>query len=83
MPYHVYILFSTTINQYYIGHSHDLHDRLLRHNNSGSRATKKANDWAIVYTETFDTKAAAFQREMEIKKKKSKKYIEALISSAG
>ncbi|MBN8672741.1 MAG: GIY-YIG nuclease family protein [Chitinophagales bacterium] len=83
MPYHVYILFSPTINQYYIGHSHDLDDRLSRHNNSGSKATKKANDWKIVYTETFDTKTAAFQREMDIKKKKSRKYIETLISSAG
>jgi len=46
-------------------------------------ATKKASDWKIVYTEIFDSKAAAYQREMEIKKKKSRKYIEALVSSAG
>ena len=83
MQYQVYILFSSTINQYYIGHTHDLNDRLIRHNHSGSKATKKANDWKVVYAEKFDSKAAAYQREMEIKKKKSRKYIEALVSSAG
>lgn len=83
MRYYVYILFSSAINQYYVGHSHDLGDRLYRHNHSGSKATKKAQDWKVVYTEIFDTKNAAFQREIEIKKKKSRKYIETLISSAG
>ena len=83
MQYQVYILFSSTIDQYYVGHTHDLNDRLYRHNHSGSMATKKASDWKIVYTEIFDSKAAAYQREMESKKKKSRKYIEALVSSAG
>jgi len=73
MSYHVYILFSRTADQYYVGHSHDLNERLFRHNNSGSKATKKANDWKIVYSETFESKAAAFHREMEIKRKRIRK----------
>ena len=83
MPYHVYIIYSAAIDQFYIGHTHDLVDRLFRHNNSGSKATKKANDWVIKYTESFDTKPMATARELEIKNKKSRKYIEGLISSVG
>jgi len=77
----MYILYSPGLDQFYIEHTHDLQDRLFRHNNSGSKATKKANDWKLVYTESFQTKADATKREYEIKQKKSRKYIEWLISS--
>jgi putative endonuclease len=81
MFYVVYILFSPSLNQYYIGHTADIGDRLFRHNNSGSKSTKKVNDWKLVHTEEFATKGQAAQREMAIKRKKSRKYIEWLIRS--
>jgi len=80
MPFLVYILYSSTLDEYYVGHSGDIDDRVFRHTNSGSRSTKKATDWKLMYTEVFQSKAAAYQREREIKKKKSRKYIEWLIS---
>ena len=83
MPYYVYIIYSAGIDQFYICHTYDLNDRLFRHNNSGSKATKKANDWVIKYTESFETKSMATARELEIKNKKSRKYIEGLVSSVG
>ena len=83
MAFSAYIIYSSSLDQYYIGHSENLQDRLFRHNNSGSKATKKTNDWSLVYTETFATKAEAAKRELEIKKKKSRKYTEWLISSVG
>ena len=79
MQFVVYILYSKLIDQYYIGHTQDIRDRLIRHNNSGSKATKKANDWTLAHFECFSDKSLAYKREMEIKKKKSKKYIESLI----
>ncbi len=80
MRYFVYILYSSQLNQYYTGHSADLDDRLYRHVDSGSKSTKKASDWKIVYTEEFISKSDAYQREMEIKKQKSRKYIEWLLA---
>ncbi len=53
MPFHVYILYSKSIDQYYIGHTAEINDRLFRHNNSGSKSTKKANDWELFYKEEF------------------------------
>ena len=70
MIFHVYILYAVLLDQYYIGHTCNLEDRLYRHKNSGSKATKKANDWDLVYKEQYDTKASAYQRELEFKKKK-------------
>ena len=74
MPFVVYIIYSPSLDQYYIGHSENMEDRLFRHNNSGSKSTKKANDWELVYTEIFPTKSETTKRELEIKKKKSRKY---------
>lgn len=76
----VYILYSIALDQYYIGQTADLEDRLFRHRNSGSKSTKKANDWHLVYTEEFATRREALLRENEIKKKKSRNYIEKLIN---
>jgi putative endonuclease len=83
MPYLVYIIYSVCLDQYYIGHTENIQDRLFRHNNSGSKSTKKANNWRLVYTQQFDNKSAANHRELEIKRKKSRKYAEWLISQVG
>jgi putative endonuclease len=78
--YYTYILYSPSIDQFYVGHCDDLEDRLFRHNNSGFLATKKANDWIVVYKKQFDSRREANAWEMTIKHKKSRKYIEWLIS---
>ena len=83
MSFFLYVIYSPSIDQYYVGHSENIEDRLFRHNNSGSKATKKVKDWKLVYAERFGSKAEAVKRELEIKKKKSRKYIEWLISSDG
>ena len=83
MQFFIYILYSHSIDQYYIGYTEDLNDRLFRHNNSGSKATKKTNDWKLIYTESFTSKTEAIKREIEIKKKKSRKYIEWLVAQQG
>ena len=70
MPFYTYILYSEAIDQYYIGHTGDLADRSYRHVHSGSRATKKANDWRVVYTKEFQTRSAAIEYELMIKNKK-------------
>ena len=83
MSYTVYILYSVMLDQYYIGHTENVSDRIFRHNNSGSKSTKKANDWVLKYTEAFGTRGEAMKRELEIKNKKSRKYMESLINSVG
>ena len=83
MSFTVYIIYSTSLDKYYVGHCEDLTNRLYRHNNSGSKYTKKANDWKPVYTEIFMTKGEALRRELEIKNKKSRSYIHRLINSIG
>ncbi|WP_026947924.1 GIY-YIG nuclease family protein [Algoriphagus marincola] len=82
--YFVYILYSSKTDKYYIG-STDNPEARLRHHNSASTPSTKAGAplWEIKYLEKYSDRSSALKRELEIKKKKSRKYIDWLISSAG
>ena len=77
----VYILFSSKVDQYYVGHTQNIDDRLSRHNSGRSLSTKKGKPWNLVYTETFETRSEAMLREKAIKKMKSRTYLEQLIQN--
>ena len=82
--YFVYIIYSPKINQFYIGSTNDLEARLRHHNSGATPSTRKgAPEWIIRYIENFPNKSEALKREIQIKRKKSRKYIDFLISSAG
>ncbi len=78
--WYVYIIYSEIIHKYYTGATDDLEWRLQRHNQGWGRYTKCGIPWKIVYTEKFKTKSEALKREREIKRRKSRKYIEGLIN---
>jgi len=71
-----YILYSSTLDQFYIGHcSEELNERLRKHLSNHKGFTSRAKDWVIAYSETFNDKSSAYKREREIKAWKSKKKI--------
>ena len=78
----VYIIQSEKDGSYYIGHTEDVEKRLSEHNAFNGRYTSSKKPWKIVYREKLLSKAEAAQREREIKKKKSRRYIEFLINSS-
>lgn len=76
----VYILFSDSIQKYYIGYTgEDPKERLAKHLANHRGFTARAKDWKIVYTEVFASKAEALQREKQIKHWKSNVRITELI----
>jgi putative endonuclease len=86
MAFYLYILYSENRNRYYVGQTEDLAIRLKSHMSGISPYTASSKDWQLVYQEEYLTRAEAIKRENQIKRKKSKKYIEHLIggiSSAG
>jgi predicted GIY-YIG superfamily endonuclease len=52
MCHHVYILYSASLDKYYIGETRDLAERLAAHNSGkyGVSYTKKTNDWQLVWS---------------------------------
>jgi putative endonuclease len=83
MPFSVYIIYSSKFNKYYVVYTEDITLRLTQHNDGVSAFTSKASDWVLRYTEGYENRETAHQRELEIKRKKSRKYVESLISSVG
>ncbi len=80
----VYILFSPSLNKYYIGFTGDaLEERLKKHNSNHKGFTGGKGDWVVKHSELFEEKSSALKREKEIKKWKSRKMIEKLICSVG
>jgi putative endonuclease len=61
--FHVYVLKSAKTGRRYVGSCEDLHDRLRRHNNGESKATKHGAPWTLIHTEKFETRSAATLRE--------------------
>ncbi len=80
MPFIVYILHSESRDKYYIGSCANISIRLTQHNTGRNTSTKFGIPWRLVYTEEVNTLQEARKRELEIKKKKSRRYIEWLIS---
>ncbi len=81
MEFFVYILYSESIDKYYVGYTNDLQRRLSEHNRIKGKYTDKGIPWKLVYTEHFSTKAEAQTREKQMKSKKSRKYIEWIIAN--
>ena len=79
--YFVYILYSAQKDKYYIGQTDNVANRLEAHLSGISKYTSIAKDWILVYTEGFNTRQEAIKRESEIKKKKSRSYVEWLVNS--
>jgi putative endonuclease len=76
----VYILQSKKDFSFYIGQTNDLDARVSKHNDGFSKYTSSKIPWRLVYFELLESRTAVIKREKEIKSKKSRKYIEVLIS---
>jgi len=82
MQHFVYILYSQSRDRYYIGSSGDVEQRLIRHNAGATLSTKSGRPWKIVYTETLPTKTEALKREINLKRLKSRFYLEEIIKKS-
>ena len=78
--YFVYILFSSSFNRYYTGHTDNLPKRLKDHNNGKVRSTRAYRLWVVIHTETYKTKSEAYKREMQIKSYKKGEAFKKLIN---
>ena len=81
MPY-CYILYSSSLDKYYIGACNDINRRLIEHNSGKSKFTSKGIPWDVVYKEFYNSLPEAKKRESYIKKQKSRKWIINLITNS-
>ncbi len=84
--YYVYIIYSSTSDRYYVGHTNHVIRRLNEHNDPLANHHKycsKNGPWELKFYESgFSTRNEAVNREKQIKAWKSRKKIEILISQS-
>ena len=67
MPYFVYILYGTKNKRLYVGCTSNLDKRLKRHNKGGVPTTQDFGLLDLIYSEKFENKNEAFNRERFLK----------------
>jgi putative endonuclease len=76
MTYFVYIIYSVSIDRYYVGYSANPWNRLNQHNsNTKDKYTGRATDWILKSTFEVENEAVAIHLERFIKKQKSRNLI--------
>jgi len=81
MPHFLYILHSKSINTYYTRETHDVEERISKHNNHSyqNSYTKTATDWEEMLIFECTERNQALYLESFIKRMKSKVFIEKII----
>jgi len=80
MPFQVYITQSLSDHSFYIGYTCNLHKRIIQHNNAKTGYSSKKVPWKLVYSESYEIKSLAINRERFLKNQKSRDFIKRLIS---
>jgi putative endonuclease len=83
MPHFLYIVYSITSTKYYVGETHNIQERIQKHNEHeyANSFSKIANDWELVLTFECNDRNSALYLERFIKKMKSKIFIEKIIQN--
>ena len=84
--FYIYILFSNSIDRYYIGHTSDVLRRLDEHNNPDefSKYTAKGIPWSLVLSfKISPSRSDAIRVERFIKRQKNRSFIQRLIDQNG
>ena len=75
----VYILRSKSKGLLYKGISIDPEKRLLEHNSGKNKSTKGYRPWRLVYTEEFETRNEAREREKYFKSGAGREYLKKIL----
>lgn len=78
-----YILYNSTVDKFYVGSTRDLESRLKEHlkpSHKSKYTRKQPGEWKLVHSMSFDNYSDAKRKELEIKRMKSRQYIEKLIN---
>ena len=74
----VYILYSSSLQKYYVGFSRSATDRLRQHLKEQTHWTSRAKDWTLVWKREVGSTNEARALEKRIKSNGAKRFMERL-----
>ena len=72
----VYILYSRSLDKYYVGQTKNIEQRIERHNQGKVSSTKRGVPWEVVYDIVLKDRSEAVFLEKKIKGRGEKRYLE-------
>ncbi len=78
MIYTVYVLVSERDKKRYIGFTNNVERRLTEHNMGKVKSTKNRRPLTLVYTEVYENKSEAMEREKHFKTHQGRDYLKSL-----
>ena len=78
MDYTVYAIKSINKNYIYVGQTSDLEKRFLTHNSGREKTTKPYRPYKIIYTEKFNNRIQAREKEKYLKSGCGKEFLKNL-----
>ena len=76
--YFTYILHSDSLNQFYVGQTSDIKNRMTYHNKGSVRSTKRGKPWKLVEVIVVETRREALILERSIKKRGTSRFLNDL-----
>ena len=84
MAYCVYALVSDSTGDIYIGQTDDLAKRVAQHNDPDYSITlhtkRRRGPWKLIYSEECPTRAAAMEREKQLKCGAGRRFVRSLMA---
>jgi putative endonuclease len=75
MIFKVYILWSESLQKFYVGSTNNLEDRLYRHNSGEGNFTVKGVPWILICSFVCIDRKEAIRLETKIKKRGIKRFL--------
>ncbi|MBD79568.1 MAG: excinuclease ABC subunit C [Crocinitomicaceae bacterium] len=79
----VYILYSRSLKQHYVGQTQDLLDRVKVHNAGHVKSSKRGSPWEIKWHIKCANRSEAMKLERRIKKRGASRFLEDIKYSRG
>ena len=76
MVFKTYILWSSSLQKFYVGSTNNLEDRLLRHNSGQGKFTSKEMPWIVIWSCDCVDRKEAFNLESKIKSRGIRRFLE-------
>ena len=78
--HYLYILKSNSSGKYYVGETSNIEQRVQEHKQRNTFFGKRNNDIGLVYKKRFKTRSGARRVECFIKRQKSRKFIDKIVT---
>ena len=71
----VYIIYSSTLDKYYVGYTIGIEKRLVEHNNGISSFTSSAIDWELKWAKEFESREEAMKEEKKSNQRRAENIL--------